>query len=310
MADSVKPPALGPGDTIRVLSLASPVDEARVRQGCKELERLGYAIAADLPSILARENFFAGSVHNRVSTFKHALAERTSRAIFCSRGGYGSNYLIEHLYDIPSQPKILCGFSDITSLHIFLWKRFCWVTLYGPMAASGLDAGANAPHGYEPESLTRAISETARGWSLDLRGESLAHGTAEGLLLGGCLTLVATTLGTPWELDTNGAILILEDRDMKPYQIDRALMHLKQGGKFEGTAGIILGEFPGCDAPQGTETIRDVARRILAPLGIPIVWGAAIGHTQRPMLTLPLGIRARLSTIKETALDILEPAVT
>jgi muramoyltetrapeptide carboxypeptidase len=99
---------------------------------------------------------------------------------------------------------------------------------------------------------------------------------------------------------------------MKPYQVDRALMHLKQAGKFKAVAGIILGDFPECDTPAGTESVRDVADRVLSPLGVPVVWGAAVGHTQRPMLTLPLGVRAHLSVSGtasgETQLEILESA--
>ena len=126
--------------------------------------------------------------------------------------------------------------------------------------------------------------------------------------------MVQTSLGTPWELDTHGAVLVLEDRGMKPYQVDRALMHLKQAGKFRAVAGIIFGDFPECEAPAGSESVRDVAQRIFSPLGIPVVWGAPIGHTERPMLTLPLGVRAHLtasgSAAGDTQVEILEPACT
>ena len=178
------------------------------------------------------------------------------------------------------------------------------------MAASGVDCGADSPGGYDRESFTSALTERNSGWTIDLRGESLVTGSADGVLLGGCLTLVQTSLGTSWELDAKGAILILEDRDMRPYQVDRALMHLKQAGKFDGVTAVVLGEFPGCDAPPGTETVKNVARRILGSLNIPVVWGAAIGHTERPMLTLPLGVRSRLSANDGAKIDLLEPAVT
>ncbi len=138
----------------------------------------------------------------------------------------------------------------------------------------------------------------------------LARGTASGTLLGGCVTLIETSIGTPWELDTRGAILLLEDRGVKPYQLDRMLLHLKQAGKFKGVRGIVLGEFPECDAPEGsTVSVMDVCKRILGPLKIPIVYGAPVGHTPRPMLTLPLGVRVRLHATGEGRLDILEPAV-
>jgi muramoyltetrapeptide carboxypeptidase len=101
---------------------------------------------------------------------------------------------------------------------------------------------------------------------------------------------------------------VLEDRGMKPWQVDRALMHLKQAGKFRGVSGIVLGDFPECEGPEGSETVRDVVRRVLGTFGFPVVWGAAIGHTARPMLTLPLGVRARLRADDEPRLEILESA--
>jgi len=125
------------------------------------------------------------------------------------------------------------------------------------------------------------------------------------------MTMVEATFGTHWELDTRGAILVLEDRWMKPYQIDRVLMHFKQAGKLEGVKGIVLGDFPDCEAPvAGSPTVRDVCARILGPLGIPVVFGAPIGHTLRPMLTIPLGVNARLDTRGGGTLEILEAAVT
>jgi muramoyltetrapeptide carboxypeptidase len=308
MTPPLKPPALRPGDGIRILSLASPVQIDHLQKGCEELVRLGYAPETNRESVFANEGFFAGSAANRLSALKVALTEASSRAIFCSRGGYGSGYLLEGLAAVRTAPKILLGSSDITALQIFLWQKFRWVTFYGPMVASNFDRGAGAPHGYDRTSFARALTETNQGWHLDLSGEPLAPGTATGVLLGGCLTLVESTLGTPWEIDTTGAILVLEDRGMKPYQVDRALMHLQQAGKFEGIAGIILGDFPECDPPVGSQAVVDVALRILGSLNVPLVWGAPIGHTSRAMLTLPLGVRAELSATGPGVLRILEPA--
>jgi muramoyltetrapeptide carboxypeptidase len=128
-------------------------------------------------------------------------------------------------------------------------------------------------------------------------------------VLGGCITLLETTLGTPWEFDARGAILVLEDRGVRPYQLDRMLLHLRQAGKFKGVRGIVLGEFPDAGSTRAGVTIFDVCRRRLGDLGVPIVFGAPIGHTPRPMLTIPLGVRARLDASGEGRLDILEPAV-
>ena len=308
MPQPLKPPALRSGDVIRILSLSSPVEEDRVKKGNDELAKLGYMAKMDPPGVLARHGFFAGTAEERVCALKSAIGEPTTRAIFCTRGGYGSNYLLDGLSLALASPKLFCGFSDITSLHVFLWQKFRWVTIHGPMVAAGLDRGAGAADGYDRASLVRALTESKQGWSLDLQGESLTPGAAEGTLLGGCLNLVEATLGTPWELDTSGSILILEDRAMKPWQVDRALMHLKQAGKLRGVAGIILGEFPERNPPAGTATVKEVAHRILGPLEIPIAWGVPVGHTPRPMLTLPLGVRARLSTEGPAKLEILEPA--
>jgi muramoyltetrapeptide carboxypeptidase len=309
-----KPPALRRGDAIRVLSLASPVKPELLRKGCDEIARLGFEAKADDGTTLARESYFAGSAKCRGTALEHALEENDTRAIFCSRGGYGTNYLLDELRFAEKRPKILLGSSDITSLQIFLWQKFGWVTFYGPMVASNFHHGAGAAHGYDRESLLRALTETERGWTLDLQGESLAGGDVKGVLLGGCLTLIETSLATPWELETRGAILVLEDRGMRPYQVDRALMHLRQAGKFEDVAGIVLGDFPECAAGEGDETIRDVVRRILEPLEVPLVWGAPVGHTERAALTLPLGVRARLSVPRRAddaaKLEILEPACT
>jgi muramoyltetrapeptide carboxypeptidase len=323
MPHPLKPAALRPHDAVRVLSLASPVQPELLKKGCEELVRLGFVGKAESASVLARESYFAGSADRRRAALEQALAEADTRAIFCSRGGYGSNYLIEGLKVPQGKAKIFLGSSDITSLQIYLWQKYGWVTFYGPMVAANLQRGAGQPTGYDEASLLRALTETRQGWELDLQAETLAPGEAEGVLLGGCLTLVETSLGTPWELDTiptsekGGAILVLEDRGMKPYQVDRALMHLKQAGKFDGIAGLLLGDFPECEPPEGGETVRDVAQRVFstigAPLGVPVVWGAPIGHTGRAALTLPLGVRARLCAAAQggaAKLQILEPACT
>lgn len=305
-----KPPALSPGDAIRILSLASPVEKCLVEKGRAELERLGFGVKFD-ESALSHDGYFAGTAHVRAEAFNSALADRQSRAIFCSRGGYGSNYLFDKLSLESAAPKILLGHSDITSLQIYLWQKHGWVTFHGPMVASGFANGAGVASGYDRDSLLHAVTETSGGWSVDLDGECVVAGSAEGTLLGGCLTLLQTSLGTPWEFDTRGAILVIEDRGMKPYQVDRALMHLKQAGKFDGVAGIVLGDFPECEAPGQSEPVKSAALRILEPLRVPIVWGAAVGHTTRPMLTLPFGVRAHLiatNTAKGAQLEILEPA--
>lgn len=314
MPKPVKPPALERGASISVVSPASPVEEPKLDQGIAEIQRLGYVPKFDRASVLTRDGYFAGTAKQRAGAVQNAYAEASTSAVICVRGGYGSNYLLDEIArnGAPGikadHPKIFIGYSDVSSLQIFFWQRFGWVTFYGPMITAAFDAGADKPSGYDLASFQRAVSETQSGWTLDLSAETLQGGEASGTLLGGCLTLIETTLGTPWELDTRDSVLLLEDRAMKPYQVDRSLMHLKQAGKFDGVRGIILGEFPDSAAPAGGATVHEIVARILKRLEIPVVWGAPVGHTPRPMLTLPLGIRAHLSASGTGRLQFLEAA--
>lgn len=304
----VKPPALLPGSTLRIVATAGPVDEDRLRRGVTELERLGYRPVWN-SAVLAREGYFAGPPAMRAEGVIAALADSRASGIVAARGGYGTTYLLSALDSLEApDPKALMGFSDLTLLLNFAWCRWHWVTFCGPMVAAGFDKGPG--EGYDERSFRLAITKTDTGWDLPLQAEALREGEAEGPILGGCLTLLRSLIGTPWEPNTNGAILLIEDLNMRPYQVDRALMHLKLARKFEGVRGILLGDFPGCDPPaEDGPTVRQIAERLLAPLGIPIIWGAPVGHTLRPMLTLPLGIRARLVASGEGRIDFLEPAV-
>jgi len=304
-----KPKALRPGSRIASIAPASPGIEDRLSAGKRELERLGFSVA---PSRTMRaEGYFAGSGDERRAEFVAALNDPSIDALVATRGGYGSAYLLEDAFPDPlPHLKPIIGFSDLTTLQIYLWQKYRWPTFYGPMLAVGLDAGADVLNGYDSDSFRNALMNNASGWHTSLYGETLHPGATEGNLLGGAMTLLEATLGTPWELDTAGSILLLEDRAMKPYQIDRVLLHLKQAGKFKNVRGIILGDFPECGPPvPASPTVREVAQRILAPLKIPIIFGAPIGHTSRPMLTLPLGAPARLIAEGSGTLNILEPTV-
>jgi muramoyltetrapeptide carboxypeptidase len=277
-----KPRALTNDSVVMPFAPASPAETSRIAAGVAELARLGWKVAERAPT--ANEGYFAATT---------------------------TNYLLDELHiPAPANPKIVLGFSDLTSLQIYLWQRFQWITFYGPMLAAGIDAGSGAPKGYDQKSLLAGLQNKESGWTLDLRGEALHPGQADGRVLGGCLTLVETAIGTQWDLETDDAILVLEDCGMKPWQVDRALMHLGQAGKFANVRGIVLGDFPECEAPMaGSPTVREVCQRILAPLGVPIIFGAPVGHTMRPMLTVPLGVKGRLSATGKGVLEILEAAV-
>ena len=303
-----RPRALRQGSRFAVVAPASPGKSDRVAAGQKELERLGFSVVP--PENLPSDGYFASPSNARHNEFLNALADPASAALIATRGGYGSVYLLEQGLPKSLAVKPLVGFSDLTTLQIYLWQKHRWAGFYGPMLAAGLDRGAGAPGGYDEISFRNALTRTSGTWMIPLQGESLHMGSAEGIVLGGAMTLFEATIGTPWELGTEGAILILEDRAMKPYQIDRVLMHLKHAGKLSTIRGLVLGDFPDCEPPvAGSPSVRDVCARILAPLGIPIVYGAPIGHTARSILTIPLGVRARLSAEGSGALEILEPAV-
>jgi len=305
-----KPHAVSRNARVGIFAPASPAEEERVQRGLMELRNLGFSPVDSF----AREPqaYFSASAGGRLGHFQTLLQDPRLEALIALRGGYGSNYMLESIWSIPSlEPKCILGYSDITSLQILLWQKFHWAGFYGPMVAAGFDAGANAAKGYDRGSLEAALFGAENGWKVGLGGETMAPGFAEGIVLGGCLTLVETSLGTPWELDTMGCILLLEDRGMKPWQIDRALMHLIQAGKLCGVRGVVLGEFPDCDPPvAGSPDARAVCERILKPVGVPVVYGAAVGHTPRPMLTIPLGIRAKLTADAAGSLEFLETAVT
>lgn len=304
-----KPKALRNGSKVAVFAPASPADQLDVTAGIAELRRLGFEFApVQLPG---PEGYFAAPAGERLDAFLKAARDPQIAGLVALRGGYGAAYLLDSdLYSQLEEPKCVIGFSDLTSLQIYLWQMCGWVTFQGPMVAAGLNRGADDAHGYDEHSFLQAVGNAGDNWEMTLRGSSLVKGEAEGRLLGGCLSLLQTTLGTPWELDTDGSILVLEDRGVRPYQLDRALMHLKQAGKLRGVKGFVLGEFPDSEpSVKGSPSVLDVVQRMLRPLGVPIVFGAAIGHTERPMLTLPLGVRVRLSATGEGQLSMLEPAV-
>jgi len=304
-----KPKALASGSRLGVFAPASPADSVEMIAGLAELKRHGFQVVSNQDC--KSEGYFAGPALERLNGFLGTANSDQTEGLVALRGGYGSNYLLDfELEKSLANPKCVVGFSDLTTLQVYLWQRCRWVTFYGPMVAAGLNGGAGARKGYDENSFLQAIGKTEGGWKLRLKGEPVLAGVSLGRLLGGCMTLLEATIGTPWELDTKDSILILEDRAMKPYQVDRVLMHLKQAGKFEGVRGIVLGEFPeSAPVVAGAPSVREVCARILRPLGVPIVFGAPVGHTERPMLTLPLGIKARLDAEGEGTLEFLESAV-
>jgi muramoyltetrapeptide carboxypeptidase len=307
----VKPPALKPGDTVGIVAPASNVKRGDLEAGCEGLRRAGYR-PFYLDSILQQDLYFAGSVERRARELEEMFAREEVRAIVCARGGYGANYLLEELdlEKIKSFPKIFVGYSDLTALLTYFSDSAGLVTFHGPMVAKDW---ANEG-GVDLISWKAALTATA-AWEPHLGAGSgatgLAEGTAEGILYGGCLSILVASLGTPYEIRTEGTILFLEDVAAKPYQIDRMLMQLKLAGKLQRVRGIIFGEMRECTqtANQGY-TLEEVVLRVVGDLVVPVAYGVRSGHVTAGNITLPIGVRARLTVRGQVSLKILEAAVT
>jgi len=306
----VKPPALRPGDTVGIVAPASNLKQAELQAGCNALRRAGY-VPFYFESILEKDLYFAGSVERRARELEEMFVRDEVRTIVSARGGYGANYLLHDLDldKIKAHPKIFVGYSDITTLLTYFHDATALVTFHGPMAAKDWahENGVDVP------SWQAALSGTAP-WDVPMGAEvsGLADGDAEGVLYGGCLSILVASLGTPYEIKTAGTILFLEDLAAKPYQIDRMLMQLKLGGHLDAVRGIVFGEMLDCiqTSNQGY-TLQEVVTRIVDDLGVPVAFGLKSGHVSSGNITLPFGVRAKLTVRgSQAALKILESAVT
>lgn len=289
----IKPPALQPGATVGIVAPASNVKPEMLEQGCAALRGLGYK-PFYFDSIFDRDLYFAGSVERRARELEEMFVRDDVRAIVCARGGYGSNYLLNalDLKKIRSHPKIFVGYSDLTSLLTYFTDSAGLVTFHGPMVAKDF---ANAD-GVELDSWASALNGSSE-WALELDSDvtSLAEGSAEGILYGGCLSILVASLGTPYEIRTAGTILFIEDIAAKPYQIDRMLMQLKLAGKLAEVRGIVFGEMLDCTQNKDqSHTLQDVILRVVGDLGIPVAYGLRSGHVSRGNITLPFGVQAAL----------------
>jgi muramoyltetrapeptide carboxypeptidase len=311
-APRIKPPALHPGDSVGIVAPASSFKREEFEAGCDALRRMGYTPVFD-KSIFAHDLYFAGSVERRARELEQMFSRADGKAIVCARGGYGSNYLLSelNLQKIAAHPKIFMGYSDNTTLLTYLADAANLITFHGPMLAKDFAR----TDGIDVHSWQSALSG-AENWRLDLGPHSgvkpLATGSAEGILYGGCLSMLVASLGTPYEIQTKGAILFIEDVATKPYQIDRMLMHLKLAGKLTEVRGILFGEMLDCNqtANQGC-SLEDVVMRIVGELGIPVAYGMRSGHVSRQNITLPLGVKSRLTiSSSDVSLEFLEPATT
>ena len=288
---AVKPPRLRRGDMIGVMAPASPVKPDYLARGVATLESLGFGVVVH-PQTYERTRFYtAGNDLSRAAAFEELAADKKIRAIFLARGGYGSIRMLPH-FDaaaIASNPKIVMGCSDATTLLLHLRRAAGLVAFHGPMTAGSISSGR-----VDFGSLLPLLG----GEDIPAVEELtiLHEDRAEGRLEGGCLSLVAASVGTPHEIDTDGALLFLEDTGVKPYQIDRMLTRLKLARKLDGVRGIIFGEMLNCaQHPDQGYTLHELLAELTAEFDIPVYAGLPSGHTRERAKALPFGIRAEMA---------------
>jgi muramoyltetrapeptide carboxypeptidase len=277
-----------------------------MEKGLAELGRLGLRARLG-SSTYSRSRYTAGEPEKRAADLIELWEDPEVSAIFCARGGYGSLELLERIdaSRLRAHPKIFLGASDLTALLCFLAARAELVSFHGPMVAQQMARGDSA---YDSENLLELLGNPEPAGRLSAPGARILHsGSAEGILLGGCLSIVAALAGTPYLPSFDGAIVFLEDASVKPYQIDRMLLQLRLAGCLDGVRGLIFGEMPGCEQhPSQDYALDDVLRDCTATLRVPVVSGFPSGHSISPAKTIPFGVRARLD---EDGLSLLEGAV-
>ncbi|MFJ4974001.1 LD-carboxypeptidase [Streptomyces coeruleorubidus] len=295
MRPLLRPPRLVPGARVAVVAPSGPVPEERLQAGLDVLRGwdLDPVVA---PHVLGRHrefDYLAGTDAQRAADLQNAWCDPAVAAVLCARGGYGAQRMADLLdWEVmrAADPKVFAGFSDITVLHQAFATRLGLATLYGP-AAAGVDFIKNARAQehlratlFEPESV-RTVTAVSPG------GTALVPGRARGVTFGGCLSLLASDLGTPHALaGARGGLLLIEDVGESPYRVDRYLTQLLRTGWLDGVAGIVLGSWAAC-GPY--EELRAVLADRLGGLGVPVVEEFGFGHCEGA-LTMPLGLSAEL----------------
>lgn len=305
----IKAKHLAKGDTIGVVSPASPSEnKSEVTRGVETLEEMGYKVVLG-KNLNKTKGFVAASEEERAYDINCMFKDDGIDAIFVTQGGYGSAQLIDKIdfEAINKSPKIFTGFSDITSLHLAINKLAGVVTFHGPGMAR---FNSEALTEYTKNQFFKAIGSEEPLGEIKPANEktwlnSISPGICEGDVLGGNLTLICASLGTPYEIDTKGKILLIEDVDTEPWIFDHMLCHLRNSGKLGNAAGIVVGHCENCvpfkyNPGYNCDTsLEDVLEYYLKPLGVPVLYGLPLGHAD-DLATLPLGVRARLDSSQKT----------
>jgi muramoyltetrapeptide carboxypeptidase len=300
------------GAGISVIAPAASAKPERAEQGTKRLRALGFLPSLGHHAFQKGPLYFAGTRGQRLEDLHEAFADPTTSMVACLRGGYGSNYLLDGLdLDLVRRhPKPLFAYSDLTGIQLRLLDELGLPAFHGPMVAADFadEDGVHMP------SLQAALAGQpyslgpAEGLRILKMGK--VQGPARGVLYGGCLSILASLLGTPYEPQTEGKLLFLEDTGVKPYQIDRMLWQLRQAGKLDGVLGIVFGEMLECSSPGASPKLLDeVILHVFQDFDSPIAIGLRSGHVSRQNVTLTFGVEAELVLTNQAELRLLEPAV-
>jgi len=295
--------AVPPGAGIGVIAPASFAQPERVERGLAALRGLGFEPRLGQHAMERAPLYFAGTPAQRLADLHAAFADETTSAVMCLRGGYGSNYLLEglDLATIARHPKPFFAYSDLTGIQLRLLDELGIPAFHGPMAA----ADFYLEDGVDLLSFHAALSGESYSVSADEGLRTLKAGTVRGTLYGGCLSILVSLIGTPWEPRTEGTLLFLEDVGAKPYQIDRMIWQLRSTGKLNGVPGIIFGEMLDCvSAGAAPELLEQAILSALAGFEGPIAIGLRSGHVSRQNVTLTFGVEAELAAGDEARLEI------
>lgn len=307
---TVRPRALRVGDRVMLISPASWFDPQRVQVGMDSLKQIGYQPLLARHAFARHGQYSAGTPQERLEDLHSAFSDPSVRAIICSRGGYGSAEIVSglDLELIRRNPKIFVGCSDISSLQLYLHDTTGLVVFHGPMAAGDF----SRDNGVDHDSWQNALSQGAP-WPLgaDAGLRILKPGKAQGKFYGGCLSILAASLGTPYAVKTENTVLFLEDVGAKPYQIERMLLQLKLAGKLDRVQGIVFGAMMDCVQPGAPQDLLEpVLLRVLADFPGPVAIGLRSGHVPERNITLPIGVQCELELSKTPMLRFIEPAIT
>jgi muramoyltetrapeptide carboxypeptidase len=293
MGLGIWPAVLHRGATLAVVSPASTANPELVRQGIERLEARGYEIKVGAHALDRGPLYYAGTREERVDDLHAAFADVAVDGIICTRGGWGSAELLP-LLDVDlirANPKAFIGYSDHSSLHVWMQNNTGLVTFYGPMVASdfGRDGGVD-------EASWSSALEQREQWELGATDglRVLRPGIAEGTLRGGCISILAQSLGTPYAATTNESVLFLEDIGAKPYQWDRMLLHLRCAGRLDTVKGIVFGDMGQCVGVEEMELLEGAILHSLRDFEGPIGIGLRSGHVSASNITLPLNASVRL----------------